>query len=248
MQTNLSEGEIHELRRWSTAAVCNGWKEITRLEIASEAINLEPVQDFMPFLWVMVGYAVTAVIQPSDPAPKRNNPRAWSEYRRYVASVPGPKIVAVQDLDKPRLIGAFWGEVTANFCRSVGCVGTIIDGGIRDVDEMGHAGFKALARALCPGRAHSCLIRRGGEVEVFGRRIVPGQLIHADKHGFLAIPPGDEAGLLEATRFMDVKECQTAIAAAREAAGKSATEICDAVDRGGAAFRAAVREKFVNKK
>jgi hypothetical protein len=31
-------------------------------------------------------------------------------------------------------------------------------------------------------------------------------LIHADKHGFLAIPPGDEPGLLEATRFMDATE------------------------------------------
>src|ERR1700688_405820 len=183
MQPVLSEGEVHELRRWSTAAVCNGWEVITQRDIAGEAINLEPVQDFMPFLGVMAGYAVTVVIQPSDPAPKRNNPRAWSEYRRYVASVPRPKIVVVQDLDKPRLLGAFWGEVSANFHRSVGCVGTIIDGGIRDVDEMGQTGFKALARGLCAGRAHSHPIRWGGEVEVFGRRIVPGQLIHADNLG-----------------------------------------------------------------
>jgi len=165
-----------------------------------------------------------------------------------VASVPGPKIVVVQDLDKPRLLGAFWGEVTSNFHRSVGCVGTIIDGGVRDVDEMGQAGFKALARGLCAGRAHSRPIRWGGEVEVFGRRIVAGQLIHADKHGFLAIPPGDEPGLLEATRFMDAKECQTVIVAARDAAGKSPAEICDAVDRAGETFRAAVREKFGSKK
>jgi regulator of RNase E activity RraA len=156
--------------------------------------------------------------------------------------------VVVQDLDKPRLLGAFWGEVTASFSRSVGCVGTIIDGGIRDVDEMGQAGFKALARGLCAGRAHSHPIRWGGEVEVFGRRIVPGQLIHADKHGFLAIPPGDEPGLLEATRFMDAKECQTVIAAARDAVGKSPSEICDAMDRAGETFRAAVREKFGRQK
>jgi regulator of RNase E activity RraA len=54
-----------------------------------------------------------------------------------VASHQGPKIVVVQDLDKPRLLGAFWREVRVNFHRSVGCVGTIIDGGIREVDEMG---------------------------------------------------------------------------------------------------------------
>jgi regulator of RNase E activity RraA len=248
MQHTLSEGELNELRRWSTGAVCNGWEKITQRDIVGEAINLEPTQDFMPFLGPMIGYAVTVVIQPSDPTHKQKSPYAWGEYRRYVASVPGPKIVVVQDLDKPRLLGAFWGEVTANFNRSVGCVGTIIDGGIRDVDEMGQAGFKALARGLCVGRAHSHPIRWGGEVEVFGRRIVPGQLIHADKHGFLAIPTGDEPGLLEATRFMDAKECQTVIVAARDTAGRSPSEICDAMDRAGETFRAAVREKFGSQK
>ena len=244
IQPALSDGDLNELRRWSTGAVCNGWEQITGRDIVGEAINLEPVQDYMPFLGPVAGYAVTVVIQPSDPASKQRNPTAWSEYRRYVASVPGTKIVVVQDLDKPRLLGAFWGEVTANFHRSVGCVGTIIDGGIRDVDEMGQAGFKALARGLCPGRAHSCPIRWGVEVEVFGQRIVPGQLIHADKHGFLAIPPGDEPRLLDATRFMDARECRTVIVAARDAAGKSPSEICDAIDQAGAAFRSAVEEKF----
>jgi hypothetical protein len=91
---------------------------------------------------------------------------------------------------------------------------------------MGQAGFKVLARSLCAGRAH-CPIRWSGDVEVFGRRIVPGQLIHADKHGFLAIPPGDEPGLLEATRFMDAKECQTVIVAARDTACRSQIAFLD---------------------
>jgi 4-hydroxy-4-methyl-2-oxoglutarate aldolase len=247
MQPVLSDGELNELRRWSTCAVFNGWEQITQRNILSEAINLEPAQDFMPFLGPMIGYATTVVIQPGDPTHKQKIPSAWSEYRRYVASIPGPKIIVMQDLDKPRLLGSFWGEVTSNFHRSLGCVGTIVDGAIRDVDEMGQAGFKALARGLCVGHAHACPIRWGGEVEVFGRRIAPGQLILADKHGFLAIPPGDERGLLEATRFMDALECQTVIAAARDARGKSPAEICDALDRAGEAFQAAAREKFGRK-
>ncbi|HEX4759009.1 MAG TPA: hypothetical protein VH308_13545 [Terracidiphilus sp.] len=85
-------------------------------------------------------------------------------------------------------------------------------------------------------------------MEVFGRRNVPGQSIHADKHGFLAIPPGDEQGLLEATQFMDSKECQTVIVAARDTVDRSPSEICEAVDRAGEIFRAAVREKFRSQK
>jgi regulator of RNase E activity RraA len=190
---------------------------------------------------------VTVVFEPSKAEHPEKNPRAWSEYREYVASVPGPKIVVVQDLDKPRVIGAFWGEVNSNIHRALGCVGTIIDGAIRDVDEMANAGFKALARRLCVGHAFSCPVRWGGPVEVFGRTVQPGQLIHADKHGFLAIPPEDEARLLEAARFMDANECETLIPAARDTAGKTTREVLDAINEAGARFGERAREKFGRK-
>ena len=64
----------------------------------------------------------------------------------------------------------------------------------------------------------------------------------------IAIPPGDEQGLLEATRFIDAKECQTVIVAARDTVGRSPWEICDAVDRAGEMFRAAMCEKFGSQK
>jgi regulator of RNase E activity RraA len=153
----------------------------------------------------------------------------------------------VQDLDKPHVIGAFWGEVNSNIHRSLGCVGTIIDGGIRDLDEMTNAGFKAIARRMCVGHAHSCPVRWGCAVEVFGRTVQPGQLIHADKHGFLAIPPEDEARVLDAARFMDANECQTLIPAARDSHGKSSGEICAAIDEAAGRFGAAAREKFGRK-
>ena len=106
------------------------------------------------------------------------------------------------------------------------------------------AGFKAIARRLCVGHAHSWPVRWGCEVEVFGRRVQPGQLVHADKHGFLAVPREDEAALLDAARFMDGNECRTFIAAARETAGKTAEEILASLDGAAAAFRKAVRERF----
>ena len=83
-----------------------------------------------------------------------------------------------------------------------------------------------------------------GEVEVFGRKVLPGQLIHADKHGFLAIPEEDEARLLEAARFMDTNECRTVIAAARSSAGKSFEQILAALNEAGSAFDKAALKKF----
>ena len=240
----LTHSDLLQLKRWNTPTIYNGWEQITKRNPAADAFNLEETRDFMPQMGPMVGYAVTVVCEPSNGAHPSANPQAWSEYRRYIAAQPGPKIVVVQDLDKPRAIGAFWGEVNSNIHRALGCVGTICDGAIRDLDEMTNAGFKALARRLCVGHAFSCPVRWGVEVEVFGRVIKPGQLIHADKHGFLAVPFGEEKHLLEAARFMDSNECQTLLPAACGSAGKPLSEICDAIDAAGDQFKKNIRKKF----
>ena len=246
-QPIISHADMLQLKRWNTPTIYNGWEQITKHNPASDAFNHEVTHDFMPQMGPMVGYAVTVVCEPSNPAHPRSNPNAWSEYRRYVSSVAGPKIVVVQDLDKPGVYGAFWGEVNANTHRALGCVGTIVDGAIRDLDEMNNAGFKALAQRLCVGHAHSTPVRWNCEVEVFGTKIQPGQLIHADKHGFMAIPPEDIAELLEAARFMDSNECKTVIAAARDFTGKTTEELLGSLDNAALEFGRAARAKFGKK-
>ena len=240
----LSHADLLQLKRWNTPTIYNGWEQITKHDAAADAFNFEEPRDFMPQMGPMVGYAITVVIEPGNRKHPAANPNAGAEYRSYVASVPGPKIVVVQDLDKPRTIGAFWGEVNSNVHRSLGCVGTITDGAIRDLDEMTNAGFKALARRLCVGHAHSHPVRWGGEVEVFGRKVSPGDLIHADKHGFLVVPPEDQPGLLEAVRFMDSNECNTIIPATRDTTGRSTEEILDGINAAAAQFGKNAKAKF----
>ena len=240
----LTHGELLELKRWNTPAIYNGWEQITRADSAADGFNIEETCDFMPRMGPMVGYAVTVVCEPSNARHPVDLPNAWSEYRRYVAEAPGPKIVVVQDLDKPNVIGSFWGEVNSNIHRALGCVGTITDGAIRDWDEMCNAGFKALARRFCVGHAHSWPVRWNCPVEVFGRTIQPGQLIHADKHGFLAIPDEDQPRLLDAARFMDSNECLNVIRAARSTSGQSADETLAGIDEAARAFGEAAKEKF----
>ena len=238
------DAKLLELKRWNTPTIYNGWEQITECDSGKEGFNIEPTTDFMPEMGPMVGYAVTVMIEPGNPTHRTKAPEAWSEYRRYVASVRGPKIVVVQDLDKPQAIGSFWGEVNSGIHRALGCVGTICDGAIRDLDEMRSVGFKALARRLCVGHAYSHPVKWGCDVEVFGRAVKPGQLIHADKHGFLVIPEQDEARLLEASRFMDTNECQTMIRAARDTSGKSIKEVLKEIDTACEQFARNAREQF----
>lgn len=240
----LTHAELLELKRWNTPTIYNGWEQITRRNAGKEGFNMEETHDFMPMLGPMVGYAVTLIIEPGNPAHLNDNISAWSEYRKYVASVPGPNIVVVQDLNKPDTYGSFWGEVNSNLHRALGCVGTITDGGIRDVDEMTNAGFKALAKRLCIGHAFVIPVKWNCEVEVFGCKIQPGQLIHADKHGFLAVNEEEEKELLEAARFMDTNECNTLIDAARDVSGKTLNEILEAMDNAARTFSAEAKKRF----
>jgi 4-hydroxy-4-methyl-2-oxoglutarate aldolase len=247
MQRRISHSDLLELKRWNTPSIYNGWEQITTHDISREGFNLEPVTDYMPQMGPMVGYAVTVVIEPGNRQHTRNNPDSKKQYREYVASIEGPKIVVVQDLDKPMLYGAFWGEVNSNIHRAFGCVGTITDGGIRDTDEMNNAGFKALARGVCVGHAWSTPVKWDCEVEVFGRKVQPGQLIHADKHGFLVIPAEDQKKILEATRFMDSNECNTLIQSARSTSGKSTAEILSGINMAAATFKRSALSKFGKK-
>ncbi|UCE46631.1 MAG: RraA family protein [Phycisphaerales bacterium] len=240
----LSNAELLELQRWNTPAVYNGWEQITKSDAAKDGFNIEQCHDFMPQMGPMAGYAVTVVAEPSNVEHRKKNPNAWSQYRRYVGSVPGPKIVVVQDLDKPRVFGSFWGEVNSGIHKALGCIGTITDGAIRDLDEMCTVGFKAIARRLCVGHAYSHPVHWNCEVEVFGRTVKPGDLIHADKHGFLVVGREDQAHLLESTRFMDSNECRTMITAARNSSGMTMEQKLRAIDEACEKFTENKRAKY----
>jgi regulator of RNase E activity RraA len=241
---SLTHADLLQLKRWNTPTIYNGWEQITKCDSGADAFNIEETRDFMPQMGPMVGYAVTLVIEPGNASHRQKNPKAGEEFRRYIASIPGPKIVVVQDLDKPRVLGSAWGEVSANMFRALGCVGTITDGAIRDLDEMTNAGFKALARRLCVGHAHVHPVRWNCEVEVFGRKVSPGDLIHADKHGFLVIPPEDQPQLLDAARFMDANECNTVIPAARGSAGLNSDDLLSNLEASITQFSANVKARF----
>jgi len=239
----LTPAQLLKLKRWNTPTIANAIEQISRADPLS-LVNRDETRDFMPEMGPMAGYAMTVVISGGDPRPKREQPDNFTRYREYLASLPGPKIVVVQDADCPRCHGSIWGEVGANHARALGCVGTITDGAVRDLDEMKSAGFKAIARRLAVSHAHCWPLRWGCPVEVFGTVIKPGQLLHADKHGFIIVPRDAEKRLLHAARFMDDNECDTVIPAGSDSAGRPTAEILARMQKAGAEFSSRTRREF----
>jgi len=234
-----------QLLKWNTPTVYNGWEQVTKNpNYGRECFNLEPVQDHSPEMGPMVGYAVTVKIQPGDVGIVEKHGASgrkgmWS----FMSTLPTeiPKIIVVQDMTKPVIFGSMWGEVNATFFKSVGALGCITDGGVRDLDEMKNVGFHAMSRGVTISHSFGVPpLEWDIPITVFGTTVRPGQLIHADKHGFLVVPEEDEEKLLDATEFMDLMERKYVITPGREGVGQHPDQIAKKM---GEVFSGLAKEK-----
>lgn len=179
----LSREELESLRRWSTCAISNGI-ELFNIRPRNEGFMLPEIKCVFPELGAMVGYAVTAVISADSPEGRRIQPSDWWE---MILKIPEPRVVVIHDIDHP-VVGSFWGEVNANIHRALGCVGTVTDSSVRDLDEVREMGFHFFSSCVTVSHAYVHLVEIGIPVKVGGLVVKPGDLILGDKHGVISIP------------------------------------------------------------
>lgn len=111
----------------------------------------------------------------------------------------GDVLVVSNEEDNTR---ALMGEVMMAYLYLVKKVaGIILDGPIRDIDEIGHWDFPVYATGTTPGGPYK---EGPGEVNVpiacGGISVNPGDIILADPDGIIVIPPKDAPAALEAAR------------------------------------------------
>ncbi|HLN13821.1 MAG TPA: RraA family protein [bacterium] len=186
MPRRLSTEELQALGRLSTPTLSNAI-ETFDVRPHNEGFAGPEIRAVFPELGAMVGYACTLRVAADRPAPAGAG-GVPLPYWSYVAGSPGPKVVVVQDLDAEP-VGAFWGEVNANVHTGLGAVGTVTHGGVRDLDEMRQVGFRVFASAVLVSHAYVHVVDFGGPVQIGRLTVSPGDLICADQHGVLVVPP-----------------------------------------------------------
>lgn len=87
-----------------------------------------------------------------------------------------------------------WGELLSTAAHNSGCVGTIVDGGVRDVAKMRAMGFPAFARGTCvyDSQNRQRVVDMDVTVEIDGVRFAPGDLVFADLDGVVVVPQAVE--------------------------------------------------------
>lgn len=199
----VSAETLAKLRQITSPTICNAIEPF-KLRDNSLGFMGPEIRCILPQLGTMVGYAATALIGARSPAAtsRVGMPDIW----RHLAEIPTPRVLVVQDLDAPRPHGSFWGEVNANICKAQGVIGTITDGGVRDLDEVARLGFHFFASCVLVSHANVHLIDVGQPVEVGGLRVRPGDLLHADQHGVTSIPLEIAEKVPDAARRIDEAE------------------------------------------
>jgi 4-hydroxy-4-methyl-2-oxoglutarate aldolase len=189
MPDALDPSVLEALKKYDTPTLSNAI-ETFDVRPRDEGYASHEIRCMFPDLGVMVGYAATATMRARGTAPSDPEPLA-----AHVRTVPGPRIVVVQDLDDPPAHGALWGEVMATTYTALGCVGTVTDGCVRDLEEARSIGFRFFARAAGVSHGYVRTESVGEPVTVGGLTVGPGDLLHADRHGVLLIPAGIAAEL-----------------------------------------------------
>src|SRR5580692_10162834 len=185
--TQVSQNVLDFLRATDTCTVSNAIESFN-VRMRNEGYILDAARCLFPKLPPIAGYAVTGRIRTTAPPISGLSYYQNVEWWEFVAGIPGPKIIALADVDKAPGTGAFVGEIHAQISRALGCVGYISNGAIRDIQALDKMNYPCFAGGVCVSHAYGHLVEFGEAIEIGCLKINPGDLLHGDRHGVQKIP------------------------------------------------------------
>ena len=126
-------------------------------------------------------YTVVGMSNSCTDRSKRMGPAVIDKFR--------PDVVAVYDTMGDQKTGV-WGELWSAGARRAGCVGAVVDGGIRDTAYIRAAGFPMFYRFTAPGDAlgRFSIVDYECPVSIGGVRVNPGDYVFGDEDGVVIVP------------------------------------------------------------
>ena len=180
---------LNLLRAVDTPTVCNAI-EVAQGKRGFNAFTRGTMIASDPTAPALVGFAVTAKIAalaPPTEAPDVIRARRMAYYKA-MAEAPNPGIAVIEDTDFPHAIGAYWGEVNTTIHKGFGLSGTLTNGVMRDLGDMA-PNYPVIAGSIGPSHGFVHVQEIGTPVKIFGMTVAMGDLVHADRHGAVVIPP-----------------------------------------------------------
>ncbi len=183
----LNAEELESLRRLSTCQIADAI-ETFDVRLRNEGFMDPSVRCMFPDLPPMTGYAVTACVRTAEPPMTGRTYPDRTNWWNYLRTIPAPRVVVLEDLDRYPGRGSCAGEVHAHIFRALGCAGLVTNGAVRDLEAASSIGFAFFAGNVALSRVYFHLLEFGVPVEVGRLKVHPGDLLHGDRHGVINIP------------------------------------------------------------
>ena len=183
----LSAVDLERLREFDACTVSNAIEKLVA-RLPNEGFVSRAVRCRFPDLPPMVGYAATGRIRTVSPPMTHRCYYDRMDWWTYVASLPKPRVIVVQDADGKPGLGAFVGEIHASIALALDCVGCVTNGAVRDLPAIKALNFQLFSGNLSVSHSYAHIIDFGEPVEIGGLKIRSGDLLHGDRHGVLNVP------------------------------------------------------------
>ena len=184
----LKKSDFERLQNLGTCLVSNAIERLQARPRNEGSVDGSVLHALFPKLPPMLGYAATGRMR-STTSPVSG--RAYHEnihWWRYLASLPEPRVMVVQDMEHTPGIGALVGELHVVIASALHCAGYVTNGSVRDVDAIEALEFPLFARGVAVSHMYAHISEFGCPVEIGGLKISPGDLIHGDRHGVQIVP------------------------------------------------------------
>lgn len=184
----LSKACFEKLQKLDTCTVSNAIERLKGRMRNEGSVLPSTLRCLFPKFPPMLGYAVTGRMRLTTPPVAGRAYHENMNWWKYVASMPTPRVMVVEDVDDRPGAGALMGELHAVIGLALDCVGYVTNGTVRDLPAVEALGFQMFASGPAVSHMFAHISEYGYPVEIGGLVISPGDLIHGDCHGVHTIP------------------------------------------------------------
>jgi 4-hydroxy-4-methyl-2-oxoglutarate aldolase len=187
MSGQLTETLIEKLLSVDSPTISNA---VERFKVRSrrEGFMGPQIACRFPDLGPVVGYATTCTIVDYD----ENHPPDPEERVKWLESIansPKPALCVVKDMCHRKGWYSHWGEIMGTQVQVLGAQGIVTDGAVRDMEALHGMGMKVWSEHVVVSHGWIDVGQADIPVEVGGLVVNPGDILHADLNGIVAIPP-----------------------------------------------------------